>query len=163
MSHRHRKPSVLVKAEPPVSNHSLFWAFLVAVITLASFSEPAFSEDEEAEAEGQMITGSSYVKIDPAFVTNYGGTTRLRYLKVDVTLKVANGKGPAQVAHHMPAIKDKMLSLLSQQSSEAVGSASGKEALRQESLIQISEIVAAEDGESFIQEVLFTDFVAHTL
>lgn len=146
-----------------ITTPASYWhIFLLCAASLLSLlSTPTLAEDEDAEAA--MVTGSSYVKIDPAFVTNYGATTRLRYLKVDVTLKVANGKGPAQVAHHMPAIKDKMLSLFSQQSSEAVSSASGKEALRQESLNQISSIVEAEDGESFIQEVLFTDFVAHTL
>lgn len=140
---------------------TLAYTFFCAIV-LCMAAANAYAEDAEGE-ESAAEQGTSYVKIDPAFVTNYGGTNRLRYVKVDVTLKVANGDGPAQIAHHMPVIKDKVLTLLSQQSSDDVASAEGKEAMRAESLAQIAEFLAAEDGESHLKEVLFTSFVAHTL
>ena len=135
----------------------------IALCLMFVILSPALSWAEDESGEEVEDTGSSYVKIDPAFVTNYGGTNRLRYVKVDVTLKVANGPGQAQVAHHLPVIKDSLLMLLSQQGNDTIDTVEGKEALRSESLAKIAELLAKEDGESHVQEVLFTSFVAHTL
>ena len=137
--------------------------WLKGILCSLLITTSALSWAEEEAAEEEIELGTSYVKINPAFVTNYGSTNRLRYVKVDVTLKVTNGSGPSQVQHHMPVIKDRILALLSEQNSEAIDTVEGKEALRSESLARIAEILAREDGESHVKEVLFTSFVAHTL
>lgn len=139
---------------------SLVSLFMTLVLLIGS--SLVFAEDEDGEGE-EAVSGTSYIQVEPAFVTNYGGTTRLRYVKVDVTLKVDNNGGADQVAHHMPVIKDKILTLLSQQSSEAINSFEGKESIRSTALAQIAELLQQEDGESYVKEVLFTSFVAHTL
>lgn len=123
-----------------------------------------FAEDEETEGDGSESAGGTiYFSIDPAFVTNYGGTDRLRYVKVEVTLKVDSEAGLSQINHHMPVIRDQMLSLFAMQTADSINSIEGKEELRAKSLEKISEAMLAEDDENHVLEVLFTNFVAHSL
>lgn len=118
---------------------------------------PAYADDDE---EGETLV-SRYVEIKPPFVTNYGAGTRLRYMKVAVTLRVLGSAGETQVNHHMPYIKDTLLNLFALQTSESIGSAEGKEALRKQSLEAVSKILEEEDKASHIEDLLFTSFVAH--
>lgn len=135
---------------------------LLLLLLLSVTFPPAYAEETEEEGEAEPV-GSVYFAIDPPFVTNYGGTNRLRYVKVEVTLKVEGDGGVAQVTHHMPQIRDAFLTLFSQQSSEDINSIEGKEALRAKSLEEISSILQDEDDKNHLQEVLFTNFVAHSL
>lgn len=132
--------------------------FLQALIALVTPVLAIAEEDEEEPA-----VPSAYVEIEPAFVTNYGGAGRLRYMKVGVTLRVdgAEGRGEAQVMHHMPYIKDTLLGIFSIQTSATIGSAEGKETLRKQSYAAVSEILATEDETSYLQDLLFTSFIAH--
>jgi len=138
-------------------------AFLLGFF-LCCITPFAYAEDEEAEGEmTELSTAGVYFSVEPAFVTNYGTIDRLRYVKVEVTLKVAGDAGLGQVNHHMPRIRDEMLSLFGQQTEAEINSIEGKEALRAKSLENINTILIAEDDESHVLEVLFTDFVAHSL
>lgn len=119
----------------------------------------ALAEDDENE-EGET-PASKYMEIEPAFVTNFGGADRLRYMKVEVTLRVTGAEGETQVNHHLPYIKDALLNLFAIQTSQSIGSAEGKEKLRQDSLKQVANALIAEDDESYLEDLLFTSFVAH--
>ncbi|MBT8139277.1 MAG: flagellar basal body-associated FliL family protein [Gammaproteobacteria bacterium] len=130
---------------------------LLSAIVLGMGAAPAYAEDEE---EGESAV-SRYVEIKPPFVTNYGSSARLRYMKVQVTLRVLGGAGESQVNRHMPYIKDTLLSLFAVQTRESIGSAEGKEALRKQSLEAVSKILEQEDKASHVEDLLFTSFVAH--
>lgn len=137
---------------------------LIVIFAVLTFiSGLVAAQEGEGEGEAAVVTGTQYIPIDPALVTNYGSTDRLRYVKVDVSLKVDGGDGTAQVQHHMPAIIDTVLTILSQQNNETISSLEGKEAMRASALEKISAFLVEEDGENFVQEILFTSFVAHTL
>lgn len=129
--------------------------FLFVLLSFGSFA--VIAEDEE-DAAG---AASRYLAIEPAFVTNFGGPGRLRYMKVEVNLRVLGVQGEEQVMHHMPYIRDTLLSLFAVQEYATIGSATGKEELRQMALADVNRVIAEEDGESFVQDLLFTSFVAH--
>ena len=100
------------------------------------------------------------MELSPSFVTNYDGGGRLRYLKVDVTVRT---KRPANLAlvHHMPYIRSRLISLFASQLEENLTSTDGKEHLREQAL---EEIRAAIDllegsGSNDILEVFFTSYV----
>ncbi len=130
-------------------------ACLLFIISLNSY---AADDDKNADEEG---VPSEYIEITPAFVTNYGDSSRLRYMKVEVTLRVTGADGKSQVEHHMPYIKDILLSLFSEQTSKTIMSAVGKEDLRQQSFQAVTVILEKEDKESYLEDLLFTSFVAH--
>ena len=146
----------------PQPNWQALLVFLLASALLLAVPV-VLAEEEQEEPETEESVPSVYFNVDPPFVTNYGGTDRLRYVKVEVTLKVAGNPGVTQVTHHMPMIRDKFLSLFAKQTSSNINTVEGKEAMRAEALENIGAFLADEDDESFLQEVLFTSFVAHSL
>lgn len=101
-----------------------------------------------------------YVALNPSFVTNYDGGGRLRYLKVDVTVRT---KRPADdmLRHHMPYIRSKLIELFASQLEENLTSTQGKEHLREEALdtIRASLEYVEGGGSADVLEVFFTSYV----
>ena len=97
---------------------SVFWLFIV----LLSVSLPVFAEGDEDEEE---VIPSIYVAVDPAFVTNYGGPGRLRYMKVEVSLRVKGPDAGVTINYHLSNIKDALLCLPSVQSLGTIGKSGG--------------------------------------
>ena len=128
---------------------------LVAAVLVGGSN--VYAEDEE-DAEA---VPSKYMPIEPALITNFGGPGRLRYMKVEVTLRVNGEEGEAQVTRHMPNIKDTLLTLFAVQTSESIGTAQGKDQLRKSALKEVNGMLAEEDSESHVTDLLFTSFVAH--
>ena len=133
-------------------SNPLNWLFIV--ILLLSWNVSAEDEGEDGEP-----VPSIYVAVDPAFVTNYGGPGRLRYMKVEVSLRVKGPEGEASISHHLPNIKDTMLTLFSVQTYQTMGDAAGKEALRKEALAKLNALLIEEDKISHLEDVLFTSFI----
>lgn len=101
-----------------------------------------------------------YVELSPSFVTNYDGGGRLRYLKVDVTVRT---KRPADdmIRHHMPYLRSKLIELFASQLEENLTSTEGKEHLREEALDTIRAALDYVEGggSADILEVFFTSYV----
>jgi len=128
---------------------------LILFLALGS-SWNVLAADEEA-----LLPKSIYVAIEPALVTNYGGPGRLRYMSVDVSLRVSGVEGEENVKHHMPYIKDAILNLFATQTNETLDTADGKEALRKESFSAVNAILLEEQKESLLEDILFTSFVVY--
>ena len=131
------------------------FCFLAIVIALFSTLSVRAEDEEELPPESQ------YVAVEPAFVTNYGGPGRLRYMKVEVSLRVKGEQGEISVTRHMPAIRDALLNLFALQTNDTIGTAVGKEGLRKQAFQSIDSLLAVEDGESLAEDLLFTEFVIH--
>ncbi|MGJ8688489.1 MAG: flagellar basal body-associated FliL family protein [Gammaproteobacteria bacterium] len=134
------------------------------LITLVCLSAVAMTTQVFASSAPAPAPGSNsefpYVELSPSFVTNYDGGGRLRYLKVDVTVRT---KRPANVAvqHHLPYIRNQLIKLFASQLEENLTSTDGKEHLREEAL---EEVRAAIDllegtGSADILELFFTSYV----
>ena len=137
--------------------HVLFTLALTSALVLAPVQHSAASS--AAPAPGSTSEFPS-VELSPSFVTNYDGGGRLRYLKVDVSVRT---KRPADemLRHHMPYIRSRLIELFSSQLEENLTSTDGKEHLREQTL---EEIRAAIDylegsGSADILEVFFTSYV----
>lgn len=135
---------------------SLLMVLALSVSTIGSTA--AMAEDEEDE---ELTPESIYVPIEPAMVTNYGGPGRLRYMSVEVSLRVSGIPGEESVKRHMPLIKDALLNLFAIQTNDSIGSAEGKEALRVTSYDQVTSLLSEEDNESLLEDLLFTGFVVY--
>ncbi len=101
-----------------------------------------------------------YVELSPSFVTNYDGGGRLRYLKVDVTVRT-HRPIDARVRHHMPYIRSKLIELFASQLEENLTSTDGKEQLREQTLEEIRDAIDFLEGSGSedILEVFFTSYV----
>ncbi len=133
----------------------------------AQEAEEAPPADEEATAEGDEgaegeegqatmpHTGAIYIPLKPPFVVNYGGTGRLRYLKADITVRLQDAGAANSVRHHMPYIRNNIVMLLSAQTDESIDSQEGKEALRQEALKEVRDVIMQEDKREGVIDLYF--------
>ncbi|MDX1399745.1 MAG: flagellar basal body-associated FliL family protein, partial [Oceanospirillum sp.] len=99
---------------------------LLAVLIVFGATAQSWAEDG---AGGSPI---AYTEVKPSFVLNYGGPGRLKYLKADITLVTSSPLAEQTVSHHMPLIRNELVSLLSRQTDEAVTTPVGQEQIRME-------------------------------
>lgn len=101
-----------------------------------------------------------YVPLLPSFVANFGGPAdgRLSYIKADVSLRVSGQDAATVARYHLPALRNALVLLFSSQDHASISSGDGRESLRAEALAQIRAILEAEEGEPYVEDVLFTNF-----
>ena len=129
-----------------------FVATLICIFSLTSASH--------AEDDGSSQKSVQYVDLKPAFVANFGNSSKkLKFVKADVSVRVNSDNAASAVEQHMPLIRNEIVLLLSAQSEESIGSVVGQEKVRQEALTQIKKVMEEETGSATIEYLLFTNFV----
>jgi flagellar FliL protein len=127
---------------------------LFCQLAAASSSE----ESKPAEAAPGSIK-ATYMRLEPPIIANYGTEQgRLRFVKIDITLRVEIG-GENPVVHHMPALRHELVMLISRQTNESIASVEGKELMRQEALEAVRNVLIAEEGDQKVADLLFNSFV----
>lgn len=133
--------------------------WMLPILLLGS---PALAEEAAVGDTPEAIGGVvRYVDLTPTFVTNYGvsDTGRLRYVKADVTVRVANKEAEYAARYHLPALRDRLVMLLSRQDDSTISSSSGRETIKAEALQELREVLEREEGEPHIEDLMFTNFV----
>ncbi|WP_239923592.1 flagellar basal body-associated FliL family protein [Agaribacterium haliotis] len=135
--------------------------FLLLFIPLLS----AHAEEETEEAEGESAAAAApiYIPLKPAFVVNYGGAGRLKYLKTEVTIRLSNPEAANAVRHHMPFIRNNLVMVFAAQTDETLESQDGREAMRMSALAEIRDLLQREDGvdPEYVVDVLFNRLTWH--
>lgn len=90
--------------------------------------------------------GINYIPITPPLVVNYGGPGKARYIKAELSIRSENAADADTVTHHLPLIRDRLVSILSAQNDEIVSSAEGKEYLRSYALAEINKALLQVQG-----------------
>ncbi|VAW84843.1 hypothetical protein MNBD_GAMMA18-925 [hydrothermal vent metagenome] len=114
--------------------------------------------EEEAPVE-EVKAPAIYVKVDPPFVVNFDGQGKARFLQVVMEFMGRDEAGLEDAQHHMPAIRNKMLLLLSSQSYDVLSTTEGKEQLRQQALAEVQAILEVEVGHSAVEDLYLTSLV----
>jgi len=153
-------------ASQVMASLSAIGKMLLLVIMVFSLSlTGARAEDEEEGSEGTEEPaerkGTSYLKLSNDMVVNYGAPSlgRLRYLKFAVNVRVGHSNIGNIVGYHQPALLDALIILFSSQPDTKVNSTTGKEEIRQLALIELRRIMKREEGEEYIDDLLFVRFV----
>ncbi|MGM8227505.1 flagellar basal body-associated FliL family protein [Cellvibrio sp. ARAG 10.3] len=129
-------------------------------LTLLSVFSDAPAADAEAASEAEPTKQPAiYYPLSPAFVVNFEDRGRSRFLQAELTLLLRDPDVPKALDMHMPAIRNALVMLLSGQSFETLQTAEGKEALREQALVKIQEVLQQEIGKPGIEQVLFVNFV----
>lgn len=113
----------------------------------------------EAENVPMRNTGAIYIPLKPAFIVNYGGPGRLKYIKADISVRLQDAKAANSVRHHMPYIRNNLVMLFSAQTEESIASQEGKEALRQEALQEVRNVIMQEDHQEGVIDLYFNAFL----
>ena len=126
--------------------------------TAGAVAQEADGGDGAAAADPEEVR---YVPLQPSFVTNFGdaGNGRLKFVKADVSVRVSSSAAAAAARYHLPALRNAIVLLLSRQDESTIATGSGREAIRAEALAELRGILEAEEGEPFIEDVLFTNFI----
>lgn len=131
----------------------------ITLTLLSAFSDaPAADVDAASEAEPAKQP-AIYYPLSPAFVVNFEDRGRSRFLQAELTLLLRDAEVTQALDTHKPAIRNAMVMLLSSQSFENLQTAEGKEALREQALVKIQEVLQQEIGKPGIEQVLFVNFV----
>ncbi len=113
-----------------------------------------------AQAEGDGYV--EYIELQPPFIANYGGPGPLKFMKAEVSIKVTSAENEANIKHHLAPLRHELVMLLSNQTSDTVTSAAGREQVRQKALEKLRQVMVGEFGESgydMISDLLFTSLV----
>ncbi len=125
------------------------------------------SESSAAEASsGSAIEAreeSYYLTLEPPFIVNFVYKDTLRYLQMTLSVMSHEPKILEQVAHHMPAIRHRLIMLISNKTFNELNGKDSKEALRKEMLLEIRNIIQAEQNKAHnlgrVEAVYFTGYV----
>ncbi len=144
---------------PKYVNDMRLMAILVAIVGFSS----AVNAEETDEEGLPLQTGPSirYVELKPSFVTNFGVSDKghMSYVKADITVQVASRDAEYATRYHLPALRDRLVLLLARQDESTISSSMGRETIKAEALAELREVLSKEEGEDFIDDLMFTNFV----
>jgi flagellar FliL protein len=135
---------------------SLLTHLAMAIIALS------MSFTARASGGGEAKPVNEYITITPAFVTNFGGPGKMRYLRIEVALRLSEPPTTAPIVDlHMPLVRHAMIMLMSEQVEEDLGTMEGKELLRQAALEETRKIFAEQEKsvKDPIKDLLFSSFI----
>jgi flagellar FliL protein len=142
------------------------WYFLSAGNAGAGRAAAKPAVEEETAASGDAEQGGEsaaaavkYLPFDTALVVNVEHTKRVRFLQVNLEVMSHDDKVLEAVKTHMPAIRNSLVLLLSNQDYKTLSSSTGKEQLRAAAREEIGKILAANKVASNVEAVFFTGFV----
>ena len=116
---------------------------------------PAYAADEAEMVEDEV----RYLDINPAIVTNYGGSGRMSYIKVEVSLQVGSQEEFATVFHHSPSIRHELVMLFGRQTDESIAIGEPREAVRAEALAKVRAVMMEEEEAEMVDDLLFSSFL----
>ena len=128
------------------------------IVLMLALSLPMVAVAEEAEEGAAKV---SYITLSPPFVGNYGldGSSKLKVYKADISLRMSGAEAAKAVKANDPLIRNQLVGLFTQQTSESLGSVEAKEKLRQEALKQIRQVMTDETGKPMIDDLLFNNLI----
>ena len=142
-----------IQSQKAIPMRKLFPLFLFCALAL----NPLLSQGV-SESGGE--TGSLYVPLNPPFVVNIHDGGRLRFMQVQVQVLARDKAAVSAVEHHMPAVRDALILLLSDQKFGQVSRPKGREKARHQALAAVQKILKKNAGVSnAVKALYFTDFV----
>lgn len=139
---------------------------LVGVSVGASlFFTGAFSKEMPAGADGEPQVEEAlpeeilYYNVQPEFVVNFQGKTRLKFMMIEMSVATRDEEVLTVLSDHDPELRNSLLMLLSEQDSEVLKTVEGKRALQQSAIARIDEVVAKYHRNERILDVLITRLV----
>ena len=128
------------------------------IMLMLALSLPLAAVAEEVQEGGDKV---SYITLSPPFVGNYGldGSPKLKVYKADISLRVTGNEAAKAVKANDPLIRNQLVGLFTQQTSESLGSVEAKEKLRQQALKQIQQVMTDETGKPMVDDLLFNNLI----
>lgn len=121
--------------------------------------EVAQTDEEHSETPPPTSSETHYLPIDPPFIVNFTHLGALRYLQISIEIMYPQEDIIDRVIEHMPAIRNSLILLLSDQPYEKLSTFEGKEVLRGEMVAAVNQIVYRGSAVEYPGEMFITNFV----
>lgn len=125
----------------------------------AEAEEQAKAEEAATKEEPVETRTAIYFEIHPAFVVNIGSTERTRFLQIDVVVMGYEQSDIKAFEEHIPAVRNDLLLLFSNQDAEDLLTSDGKTMLREKSLEVVRAAMLKKYGKPAIEDIFFTKLV----
>ncbi|MGQ9524923.1 MAG: flagellar basal body-associated FliL family protein [Armatimonadota bacterium] len=125
-----------------------------ALVAKRSSSPSAEPERPERRHPAKKSHGPAVVVPLEEFTVNLADTNELRYLRVTMSLELADPEAKTTVEHEMHRIRDAVIAVISRHTMDELATPIGKKALKNE---LVSALNSALD-EELIDSVFFTEF-----
>jgi len=112
-----------------------------------------------AKAAQPIKAPAQYYAMDPAFVVNLADTDAVHYLQADVQLMTRDPATLAALQAQAPALRNRLLLLFGQQSTQSLAQRRGKERLQAQALAEVRAVLKGEGAPDKIEAVYFTSLV----
>lgn len=137
---------------------------LVFAAALALLSLPVHAATASGGGEKMGVNGA-YLGMEP-FVVNIAQGSRLRVMQLKVQVMSSRPQVLDIITAHMPAVRDELIMLFAHQDAAAIATAEGKEALRQQALAALQQVMGrvvngagAQTAAMGVEGLYFTDFI----
>jgi len=101
-----------------------------------------------------------YFGLEPDIITNYiSETNKIGFISVSVEFMLANSDGLEIIEKHEPLVRDKIISLLGQQSPQSLRSLTAREEIRKMIQNEVNSLLKQESGKAVIENLLFTKYL----
>lgn len=117
------------------------------------------SDSKNVEQSSEETADIAYWPLEPAFVLNFEGKSKARFMQIGLEVSTTNEKSYAAVKKHQPVIRNEIVLLLSGQKYEEMVTPEGKEQLRAELIETINIILKRHKAKKGIDNIYFTSFV----
>ena len=112
-----------------------------------------------AKAAQPVKAPAQYYAMDPAFVVNLADTDAVHYLQADVQLMTRDPATLAALQAQAPALRNRLLLLFGQQSTQSLAQRRGKETLQAQALAEVRAVLKGEGAPDKVEAVYFTSLV----
>lgn len=121
----------------------------------------AAAEEVQLDEHGNPIVAGRpiFMPINPPFVVNFTHLGTLRYLQISLSVMYNEQRIIERVSEQLPAVRNELILLLSDQQFEKLSTAEGKEQLRAEMIAAINHRVLTPEDTNIQGEVFITNFV----
>lgn len=134
----------------------------IGVGAMLFLKEDPAAENEAAEESAEKLLNAAdpvYQGLDPDFVVAFQNPKTVRFVKLSIEVMARDDDVVESVRLHMPAIRDRVIILLSSKDEDSLLGTGGKEQLRKEVLAAVQDVLKENTGEPGIEAVYFTNFV----
>jgi len=148
----------------PASKKKLIIIIAAVVLALGGGGAAWFFTQQKSHTKKEEVKKEEPVKA-PVFLTLDTFTVNLqpdpdeKFLQVDISLQVASAEAAEAIKLHMPAVKNRLLLLLTSKSAAEISTVEGKQDLSNEIIAEVKKPFAPNAKPQEVLDVFFTSFV----
>ncbi|HEY4582105.1 MAG TPA: flagellar basal body-associated FliL family protein [Lysobacter sp.] len=156
------KAPAAAPADAPKKSRKMLFIVLGAVLLVAAGGAGAYFFGGHAggakKAPARPLP-TQYFAMEPAFVVNLADADAARYLQADVQLATRDPETLKSLQEQAPALRNRLLLLFGQQTSDLLIQRSGKERLQEKALAEVKAVLKHEGAPDKVDAVIFTSLV----